>query len=274
VLEGTVAPAPLRDAATVLLLREGVEGVEVYLLRRVSSMAFAAGMTVFPGGGVDERDAEDPGTGAGWVGPPPREWAGVFTDGDDRLARALVCAAVRETFEESGVVLAGPSADSVVTDVDDDSWETDRQALLAREQALGAVLLRRRLVLRADLLRPWAHWVTPEVEPIRYDTRFFAAALPRHQRPRDVGGEADRHSWRRPADALAAWRRGEMAMMPPTTVALEALLGHEDVASVLAARQEVRRVLPRLVPDGRGVELLLPGQPGYGEAAPGAWGGA
>lgn len=264
-------PAPLRDAATVLLLRDGVEGVEVYLLRRVTSMAFAAGMTVFPGGGVDARDADE----GGWVGPPPSEWATVFTGGDERLARALVCAAVRETFEESGVVLAGPSSDSVCTDVDDESWEADRQALLSSDEPLRAVLARRRLVLRADLLRPWAHWVTPEVEPIRYDTRFFAAALPSRQRPRDVGGEADRHSWRRPADALAAWRRGEMAMLPPTAVALEALVGLDDVAGVLAAQPEVRRILPRLVPaDGGGVELLLPGQPGYDDAAPGAWSGA
>src|SRR3954465_11590571 len=119
-------PTP-RDAATVILLREGLAGLQVSLIRRVSSMAFAAGATVFPGGSVDLRDAHLP--DRYWNGPPPSQWTTPL-GADEDLARALLCAAVRETFEESGIVLAGPAADTVVDDVTADDWEADRSALL------------------------------------------------------------------------------------------------------------------------------------------------
>ena len=102
---------PVRDAATVVLLRDSPSGPEAFLLRRVRGMAFAAGMTVFPGGAVDPRDAD---AAVGWVGPPLSDWTTPF-DADEALARALLCAAVRETFEESGVLLAGPSAGEVTS---------------------------------------------------------------------------------------------------------------------------------------------------------------
>src|SRR4051794_20159377 len=114
-LQEGAAPAVPRDASTVVLLRDGPDGpgsgVEACLLRRVTTMAFAAGMHVFPGGGVDPADAEEPGPNgpADWVGPSPQSWTSVL-DAEPGLARALVCAAVRETFEESGVLLAGADA--------------------------------------------------------------------------------------------------------------------------------------------------------------------
>ena len=112
---------PVRDAATVVLLRDSAAGPEAFLLRRVRGMAFAAGMTVFPGGAVDPRDAD---AAVGWVGPPVADWTAPF-DADEALARSLLCAAVRETFEESGVLLAGPSADQVSA-TDGPDWEADR----------------------------------------------------------------------------------------------------------------------------------------------------
>jgi 8-oxo-dGTP pyrophosphatase MutT (NUDIX family) len=254
----------VRDAATVVLLRDSADGPEAYLLRRVRGMAFAAGMTVFPGGAVDPRDAD---TAVGWVGPPPAAWGAPF-EADEPLARALVCAAVRETFEESGVLLAGPSADTVCA-TDGPEWEADRVALERRDFSLAELLARRGLVLRADLLRPWAHWITPPQEgPRRYDTRFFVAALPAGQETRDVTSEADHVDWVRPADALAQWRAGERAMMPPTLVTLEEIAGHDSVASVLDAgsRRSVTTVLPVIgttadgrpsvtLPDGRVLSL-------------------
>ena len=251
------APVPVRDAATVALLRDGDRGPEAYLLRRVRGMAFAAGMTVFPGGGVDPRDAD---TAVGWVGPPAAAWGAPF-DADEPLARALVCAAVRETFEESGVLLAGPSAGEVCA-TDGPEWEADRAALERREESLAGLLARRGLVLRADLLRPWAHWITPPGEGSRrYDTRFFVAALPAGQATRDVTTEADVVEWVRPADALDQWRAGERPMMPPTLVTLEELAGHDSVASVLAdgANRSITRVLPVIgTTDGR-PSVTLPG---------------
>jgi 8-oxo-dGTP pyrophosphatase MutT (NUDIX family) len=260
---GAVTAAAPRHAATVVLLRDASNGMEAYLLRRQKTMAFAAGMYVFPGGSVDPRDESLP--GSAWVGPHPSEWAPILT-ADDALAKALVCAAVRETFEESGVVLAGSDADGVVADTTADDWETDRLALLDRSLSLAAMLDRRGLVLRADLLRPWAHWITPEVEPRRYDTRFFVAALPRGQRTRDVGGEADQVTWARPSDALTAFERGELGMLPPTAFTLGELAAYESVTDVLAAgdARDVKPVLPKiLVTDDDEAHLLLPHDEGY-----------
>ena len=238
------SPAPTRDAATIALLRDAPGGPEVYLLRRVRGMAFAGGMHVFPGGSVDVADAGAP--DLAWAGPPPSAWARAFGC-DEPLARALVCTAVRETFEESGVLLAGRTADEVLDDVSTDEWEAEREALEAREQSLSELLARRGLVLRADLLRPLAHWVTPEVEAKRFDTRFFAARMPQGQICRAAGTEADLRLWVRPADALAQGLR----LMPPTVAVLRDLAAHDDVEAALAAERRIRRVLPRVeVHDG------------------------
>ena len=253
---GEVEVPPTRDAATVALLRDAPQGPEVYLLRRVRAMAFAGGMHVFPGGSVDPADAH---ASVGWYGPAPAEFAAAFGC-DEPLARALVCAAVRETFEESGVLLVGPSPDELLADVSTDEWEAERVALEGREQSLSELLARRGLVLRADLLRPLAHWITPEVEEKRFDTRFFVARVPEGQVCRDAGSEADRRLWVRPQDALD---RG-LGMLPPTAVVLTDLAGHPDVESALAAPRTIRPVLPKLVVgDDDEVAFLLPDDPGY-----------
>ena len=255
-----VPPAP-RPAATVALLRDSPDGVEAYLLRRVPTMAFAPGMHVFPGGSVDPRDAD---AALQWAGPPPDAWESRLT-ADAALVRALSCAAVRETFEESGVLLAGPSPQDVVADTTAPDWEADRAALLNRSLAFAELLDRRRLVLRADLLAPWTHWITPEFEERRYDTRFFVASLPEGQRTRDVGGEADRAVWLRPAEAYDGFRNGTLAMLPPTAVTLSELMPYATVTDVLAAAAErtIRPLLPRAVLIDGQVVLRIPGDEGY-----------
>jgi 8-oxo-dGTP pyrophosphatase MutT (NUDIX family) len=252
--EGRVEAAAPRDASTVVLLRDSADGLLVYLLRRVTSMPFAPGAYVFPGGSVDRRDGD---RDVAWAGPPAADWAAAF-GADETVARELVCAAVRETFEESGVLLAGPAEDAIVPDTVADDWEADRQALLDRSLSLAEMLARRGLVLRADLLRPWAHWITPEIEERRYDTRFFVAAVPAGQRPRDVSTESDRDVWLRPADAVAGAQSGEMPMMPPTVATLAELTAYDSVAAVLAARRVIRPRLPaaRIADDG--VYLAMP----------------
>ncbi|WP_433249610.1 NUDIX hydrolase [Streptosporangium sp. CA-135522] len=239
ILAGRVKPVPARDAATVVILREGVE---VYLLRRKASMAFAAGAYVFPGGSVDPRDTDH---AIAWAGPSPAEWGAIFR-ADDSTARGLVCAAVRETFEESGVLLAGPSAESVVADTTGDDWEADRLALIDRSLSFADFLDARGLVLRSDLLRPWTHWITPEIEHRRFDTRFFVAALPPGQRTRDVGGEADQVAWVRPADAVDRARNGQIFLMPPTYRTLGELRDYTTVADVLAAEREIVTFMPEI----------------------------
>jgi hypothetical protein len=139
-----------------------------------------------------------------------------------------------------------------VDDVSRDDWEDERVALEAGRQSLSELLLRRGLLLRADLLAPLAHWITPEFEPKRFDTRFFVAALPERQICRDVGTEADRRLWIRPEEALA-----RLTIMPPTEAVLQDLAGHSDVASALHAEREISTVLPRIELDGDRVRFVI-----------------
>ncbi|MEP7054658.1 MAG: NUDIX hydrolase [Actinomycetota bacterium] len=256
----TTAPVPARDSATVVVLRDAPDhGIEAYVLRRLASMSFAPGMYVFPGGSVDPGDAV---ADIPWAGPPPSQWAALLS-ADEPLTRALVCAAVRETFEECGVLLAGPDA-SATACVDAD-WAADRAQLQSGAVSLPELLVRRQLVLRADLLRPWAHWVTPEFEPKRFDTRFFVAALPEGQVPAHFRGESDRGAWVRPADALTLQAEQQIAMLPPTAFTLAELAEFASVADVLAAAagRQFRRNLPKVIVTGDDVRLLLPGDDGY-----------
>lgn len=230
---GELRPAAPRRAATVLLVRDTTGGPTVHMLRRRASMAFAGGAYAYPGGSVDPRDERD----VPWAGPSRTEWArrlGV----DAATAQAIVCAAVRETFEEAGVLLAGPTPESVVADTTGADWEADRAALVTRELSFADFLDRRGLVLRSDLLGGWARWITPEFEPRRYDTWFFVAALPEGQRTRNASTEADHTVWAAPAEAAAGYDRGELLMMPPTISTLRALLPYGTVTEVLAAARE------------------------------------
>jgi 8-oxo-dGTP pyrophosphatase MutT (NUDIX family) len=259
VLSGRKAPVVPRDAASVLLLRPAAAdpastGIEVYMLRRARSMAFAAGVFAFPGGSVDPRDSEED---LAWAGPGPQEWGQVL-DAPAALAQALLCAAVRETFEESGVVLAGPDASSVVADTSGPDWEADRQALLDHSLSLAGLLRRRGLVLRSDLLRPWAHWITPVVETRRYDTWFFAAAIPPGQLTRHVGGEADQVAWWQPDAVIRAARQRELRLMPPTAACLAQLGAFDHVDAALRAAPDLRPVMPSVVDTGDTVWLTGP----------------
>ncbi|WP_156755018.1 NUDIX hydrolase [Actinokineospora pegani] len=249
------APAVPRDAATVMLVRDTSGPLEVFLLRRVVGMAFAGGMTVFPGGGVDERDMD---ASVAWHGPAPRWWAERFGC-DPALAMALVCAAVRETFEESGVLLAGPDAGSIVSDTT--PYHSARAALVAKEYSFAEFLAANGLVLRADLLRPWSNWITPAQEPRRYDTRFFLAALPEGQLADGATTEADDAGWQRPAEAIAEWRRGERALMPPTWLTLADLDRCATVADAMAVERVIDPIHPDIVSDGESFRVVLPTDP-------------
>jgi 8-oxo-dGTP pyrophosphatase MutT (NUDIX family) len=248
---GTRTPAEPRNAATVVLMRGSASGPEVYLLRRQASMAFAAGMCVFPGGGVDPRDFD---ADVAWHGPSPEDWAERLGT-DAEMARALVCAAVRETFEESGVLLAGPSPETVIADTTGEDWEADRHALEGRSLAFTEFLAKRGLVLRTDLLGAWSGWLTPVFEPRRYRTWFFVAQLPEGQCTRDVSTESSSVHWMSAGAALDAVDAGEMLMFPPTYLTCLDVAQQGGPAAVL----EVAR--------GRTVEMFTPQVEGEGDAA-------
>ena len=154
------APAEPRQAATVLLLRDGAPGLEVYLLRRTKGMPFAGGMTAYPGGGVDPRDGD---TEIAWAGPSPAQWAARVRL--RRADRARAGLRRRPGDVRGGRRPAGRlrTTAPVVPDVSGDDWEEQRQALLTRELSLAELLAGRGLALRSDLLRPFAHWITPPV---------------------------------------------------------------------------------------------------------------
>ncbi|MEV0491295.1 NUDIX hydrolase [Streptomyces atratus] len=272
---GELTAATPRRAATVMLLRDPADtegGPTVHMLRRRTSMAFAGGAYAYPGGGVDPRDDDHL---VGWAGPALELWAERLGVGTVAEAQAIVCAAVRETFEEAGVLLAGPTAGTVVSDTTGADWEADREALVARELSFAEFLDRRGLVLRSDLLGAWARWITPEFEPRRYDTWFFVAALPEGQRtlshsPESTGGapsastEADLALWISPADATDGYDRGELLMMPPTVSTLRQLRPYATAAEALKASfsQDLTPVLAQArLEDG---ELVL-SWPGHDE---------
>ena len=229
-------PVP-RDAATIALVRDGDAGIEAYLMRRQSTMDFAAGMYVFPGGKVQESDQ----LVEAWVGPSPQEW-GTLLGCDADTARGLVVAAVRETFEESGILLAGPDADTIVADTSAPDMQAARLALETGEYGFAEFLAERGLVLRADLIGAWSHWITPAFEPRRYDTRFFVAALPKGQVVGELPGEADRADWMPVARVLEHVQAGTAMLLPPTAQTCRQLSTY-TAAGILAAAAE-REITP------------------------------
>lgn len=242
--DGSWIPPVARPASTVVLLRDSSQRPVTYLMRRASSMAFAAGMHVFPGGRIDDADVT---AGIEFVGEPIDA---VRMSADADLARGIIVGAVREVFEETGVLLAVD--DSGRLPVVDRRWEDDRMAVNASSEQLSAVMTRRGLAIDPTLLPLWTHWITPEVEERRYDVRFFVARVPEGQEARDVSGEADRCIWVDPAHALREYHEGRMAMLPPTVATLADLAELPD-SSDLAVRARDRMIRP-LLPRTRLVE--------------------
>jgi 8-oxo-dGTP pyrophosphatase MutT (NUDIX family) len=240
--------APLA-AATVVLLRDGRDGLEAYLQRRPAAMGFAGGLWVFPGGRVDEAD-RDPGVDASWDGPPPGAWAGRLGLSLDE-ARGQLVAACRETLEEAGLLLAAPAPGPAET-------AAARGELLAGEGSFAEVLARLGVRLDTARLRYWAWWVTPEEEPRRYDTRFFLAGVPEGAAVTAHLAEAERERWLPPAVAAADQA---MPMLPPTRYTLRDLAPFATVKEALAAAEgrRVERILPVL----EGAELVMPWRERY-----------
>lgn len=239
-----LTPDPLtpRPAATVMLIRDTPDGIGAFLMRRHSAMAFAAGVMVFPGGGVDDRDRTADIT---WAGPGPQWWAGRFGI-DAELASALVCAAARETFEESGVLFAGPANDPQNIVSDASAYGDARAALADNTLSFADFLRSEKLVLRADLLRPWANWVTPKEERSRrYDTYFFVGALPQGQRADGDNSETDKAGWSTAEAAMEDFAAGRSFLLPPTWTQLDSLSGR-TVADVLAVERQIVVVEPVL----------------------------
>lgn len=265
----SVPDVPVRDAATVMLLRDGDDGLEVFMLRRNLRSDFVGGAYVFPGGGVDDDDRHE-------------ELEPVCGGRSDAEASRLVdvdagglafwVAAIRESFEEAGVLLA-LDADGRTVRFDDPDvaarFDLHRKAVDACERRLAEVCIEEGLRLDVGRVYYFSRWITPEGAPRRYDTRFFVAEAPDAQAYLHDGREAISSCWVRPADALARHRAGEFEMVFPTVRSLEALARFDradDVLDAAAAMDHVPAVLPRIVEHEDGYRILLPGDPGYDDA--------
>ena len=229
---GLVERIEPRPAATVVIVRPGRGGLEALLTHRPASMAFAGDMHVFPGGAVDPGDA-DPRLAARSVVTAPEALVALGGDPTGRLsaesALAFHLAAVRELFEEAGVLLAdGPSAAAI----DRRTVGAARVALVGGEATLGDIAESLNLRLRTDLLAPISHWTTPPVMTRRFDTRFFVAELPPGVRPTFTTDEVIAHRWITPGAALAAMAAGEVGLWPPTSATLQQLEHVESFAEV------------------------------------------
>jgi 8-oxo-dGTP pyrophosphatase MutT (NUDIX family) len=262
------APVP---AATLVLLRDRLpSGVEILLIRRHGGSKFAAGDHVFPGGKVETADS--PPDGADWCRGLDEAAARRLLGLDDDPARAGERAlgywvgAVREAFEEVGVLLAD-AADGRPVAVAAPRFADYRRACQADHRAFWTMLREERLTLATDRIVYFAHWITPEERPLRFDTRFFAAPMPAGQEPEADAREIVDVCWLSPADAVAARARGEISLRLPT---LRNLALFDDAASAADAigrlnGRQVSMIRPRLVRDGAGQpeRTLLPGDPGW-----------
>ena len=248
-----------RPAATVVLLREGNGGPEVLLLRRHHRSGFAAGAWVFPGGAVDDGD-RDPALPVLCDGRNPLEWAERLGISDPDEAFAYIAAALREAFEETGILLAraGTGGDMRYNaEACRAAAAEHREAVLAEEISMREIAARHGLRYVLEDVVYIAHWITPEPEPRRFDTRFFLAPLPDEQECEAHQPELVEAKWLSPALAVEGWERGEFSMLPPTVHTLRRLRGFDGVTELIDALrdQPVPSFLPRIRRRGDGVVI-------------------
>ena len=265
-----LARVEVRDAATVMLVRDGDAGVEVFMLRRNLQSDFVGGAYVFPGGAVDEADRHE---------GVERLCRGLSDDaasqqlGIDFGGLAFWVAAIRECFEEAGVLLAAPEhAGDVLSFTDPhvaDRFRLHRKAVDTGERRLVEVCELERLRLDVGNIHYFSHWITPLGPPRRYDTRFFVAAAPPGQVPLHDDRETIESLWVTPRGALDRHAAGELDIIFPPIKNLEAIARFErsqDLLDHARAIGKVPAILPRIVEDGGGMRILLPGDAGYDDA--------
>jgi 8-oxo-dGTP pyrophosphatase MutT (NUDIX family) len=258
-----VVPVP---AATVTLVRDTPDGLEVLLLQRNYQSGFMPGMFLFPGGAIDPGDSE---------GAVLSRCPGM----DDETASAALglpsgglsyyAAAIRESFEEAGVLLAYDTLGNLVNPREGhrlERFEEYRRKLNAGEDVLAPMLESEDLTLAVDRLTYFSHWITPERAPRRYDTRFFAAIAPEDQEALPDNVEAIHHVWMNPAHAVEQHHAGKFNMRTPTIRTLEAFAPYDSAQTLIEAlhHRNVNAIMPRI---GKNGERLLPGDPGYDDVA-------
>lgn len=257
--DGSLIPAPPRPAATVVLVRDADGGPEALLVRRHRRSGFAADAWVFPGGVVDASDRS--GDVADYLDGPPAEWWAMRMEISDAAeAAGYVAAAIREAFEETGILLARRDGDITQPTNLAHALEVSRRALLNDVLTLRDVAVSNGLRLSGDELIYLAHWITPLPEPRRYDTRFFAARAPAGAECVVHDAEMTDHAWLRPAAAVERFQAGEIKLLPPTVHTLLHLAGYRSWDEMRDALRDapVRAITPRMERRPDGVAIVVP----------------
>ena len=263
----SVKPAPVTPvpAATLVLLRNRPAGAfEVLLIRRHTKSAFAGGDFVFPGGKIETSDGPD--DGAAWCRSLDAAVAARRLNLVSAPSAALAhwVGVIRETFEEVGILLAY-APDGRPVRLDPGRYADYRRACQADHRAFWDMLRAERLTLATDGIVYFAHWITPEVQPLRFDTRFFAAAMPDGQEAVADDREITEVRWLAPREAIDTNARGQLSLRNPTIKNLELLDGAPTIAAALdrLSQREIRTILPRVIMEGDKRRILMPGDPGY-----------
>lgn len=259
-------PARPRDSATVIVARDGAAGIELFMLERQLSSDFFGGAYVFPGGKIDDADC-DPAL-HDFVDPPvpwrslvPAE-VGAVIEAPPGKELGFHLAAIRETFEEAGVLLARHEDGSIVRldGSEQRRFAAARDLLNTREATLLDIARKERIRYALDLMFYFSRWITPEVVPKRYDTRFFVARLPEGQTPLHDALETRSGLWIRPREALDRARDGAFTIIFPTRKTLESIAAFDSVDALIASTvgKKISGVLPKLVIHEGEPRVMLP----------------
>lgn len=247
---------PIKDASTVIVLRETEGPLETFMLCRHGQSGFMGGAHVFPGGKVDATDS-DP-AWKGRIDRSTQEIADLLGEQDQDVALALWVAGIRETFEEAGVLIA-----NTASGVDLDAERQRVDAGVPFSQIAADV----DMTINAMALTPYARWITPKMETSRFDTRFFIAVLPEGQHATHDGTETTSAVWLKPSDAIDEMHASRIKLAPPTVRTLDWLSAFDTAASVIAdaSSRSPPLVRPRIVTSETGWFLALPGDPEHPE---------
>ena len=257
-----ITPLP---SATVTLVRDADAGIEVLMMQRNLKSGFVPGVYVFPGGALDAEDNSSA-MRALCAGITDAQASGVLGIASGGLA--YWAAAIRESFEEAGLLIAYDAAQRIVAlDTPDviERFRRHRHELNQGTRRLLDILQSEKFTLATDQLVYFSHWITPVSAPRRYDTRFFAAVAPPAQVPLHDNQETISHVWVRPAIALDRHNKNDFKMRFPTVRTLEEFAVYASTGALLQAlraKRHVPAILPRISKDGKS---LLPGDPGYAE---------
>ena len=267
----------MHAAATVVLVREAPSGLEVLMMRRGSSLAFMAGMWVFPGGRLEPSDHSSQALARLLPSSLARCSEGLHSLAGERLdptaAIGLHVAACREAFEEAGVLMAVAPSGAPCDPDRVASLQSRRGAVVADATSFVRLLEEEDLRLDVGRLVYWSHWITPSFEPKRFDTRFFVAPLPPGQDASADLSEVTEHAWIDPAGVTQAIERGEVALAPPTLFTVEDIAESFARHGSLAAMLEAERgrptppVMPRIEVREDSVRAVMPWDPGYAGAS-------